>query len=210
MGFLSRFFPKEPNFFAIFADLSDKAINCAERLSVLTHDPVKNIRLVDEIARLEEEADSIVHHGLVQLHETFITPLDRINIYQLLLKMDEVIDIMHAAAQRVKLMEIGQFNKNTIELSKTTVEAVKLMKTLVTSLEKMKSPEEVQRICIEINRFENKADDELRSGLAELLKTATDFREFYKYKEFIELLEEVTDRVEDITHLVEAIILDHA
>lgn len=210
MGLLSRFFPKEPNFFAIFADLSEKAINCAERLALLTQDPVKNIRMVEEIARLEDEADGIVHHGLVQLHETFITPLDRINIYQLLLKMDEVIDIMHAAAQRVKLMEISQFNADTVVLARTTADTVKLMKTLVVSLEKMKTPEEIQRICIEINRYENKADDELRAGLADILKKSADFREFYKYKEYIELLEEVTDKVEDTTHLVEAIILDHA
>ena len=210
MGILSRFFPNEPNFFAMFDKLSDQAIAAAIKLEQLVKDPKNNMHLVKEIYDLEDAADKIVHGGLVDLHDTFITPLDRLHIYQMLLKMDEVSDQIHAAAQRIKLMEISNLNAPTIALAGTMVETVKLLKTLVVALEKLKTPSEIQKICIEINRFENKADDEFRAALSELLNNAPDFRVFYKQKELIEFLEEVTDRVEDITHLVESIILDHA
>jgi|GEM_PF-835680 len=210
MGLLSSFFPKEQNFFEIFGALSDRAGECAKKFEELSRDPQKNIHLVNEIEALEDSADNIVHDALVKLHDTFITPLDRINIYQLLLKLDEVTDLIHASAQRIKLMKISQFNQPTKDLIWTMVATVKLTKTLVISLEKLKSPEEIQKICIEINKMENKADDEMRRALTELLNSTSDFKEFYIQEKLIGLIEEITDSVEDITHLVEAIILDHA
>jgi predicted phosphate transport protein (TIGR00153 family) len=210
MGLFSRFFPKESNFFTLFGELADKAIICSQKFEELSRNPVANLHIVNEIELLESEADQIVHNGLVKLHETFITPFERLSIYQLFLKLDQISDLIHASAQRVKLMDVKAFDGPTKDLIWTMVGTVKLVKTLVLSLEKLKSPEEIQKICIEINKFENKADDEMRIALAALLKNTDDFKTFYVHKELIELIEEVTDSVEDITHLVEAIILDHA
>ncbi len=209
MSFMARFFPKEPNFFQVFSKLSQKSIEGAKRLEKLMTDTT-NTTLVKEIETLEDEADHIVHEGLVKLHDTFITPLDRINIYQLLLKLDEVIDTIHAAAQRIHLMKITNINDEGKKLASTLVEISVKVQELVMSLESLKQPEEIQKICIEINNLENKADDQLRKGLTHLLENENDFKNFFKHKELLEVVEKATDSAEDITHLVEAIILDHA
>jgi uncharacterized protein Yka (UPF0111/DUF47 family) len=210
MGILGSLFPKEPNFFTIFEALAANAIECATRFENYTKDPERNHDRANEIEVLENEADNMVHQGLVKLHDTFITPFDRISIYQLLINMDKVIDLIHAASQRIKLFQIKKLSSHTHDLTWTMVESVKLLKTLVVALEKLKAPEDIQRICIDINKFENKADDEMRKAMADLLENCHDFKEFYKMKDLINLIEEITDTVEDITHLVEAIILDHA
>ncbi len=210
MGILSRFFPQEPDFFKIFTELSDKGVLSAEKLEILIKNPSANLDKIAEIEKLEGEADAIVHQALIKLHETFITPLDRISIYHLLMHLDEVVDMIHASAQRVKIMNITSVNDPTKELATTMHHTVRLLRTLMSNLNNLKTPAEIQRVCIEINKFENKADDEMRLAMAELLNTAEDFKVFYKQKVLIELVETVTDKVEDVTHLVEAIILDNA
>ena len=210
MGILSRFFPQEPDFFKIFTELSDKGVLSAEKLEILIKNPSANLDKIAEIEKLEGEADAIVHQALIKLHETFITPLDRISIYHLLMHLDEVVDMIHASAQRVKIMNITSVNNPTKELATTMHHTVRLLRTLMSNLNNLKTPAEIQRVCIEINKFENKADDEMRLAMAELLNTAEDFKVFYKQKVLIELVETVTDKVEDVTHLVEAIILDNA
>jgi predicted phosphate transport protein (TIGR00153 family) len=165
---------------------------------------------VHAIETIEKQADKVTHATLEMLHKTFITPLDRDDIHQLITRMDDILDLMEDVGQTIWLYDIKEITpeaKRLAELCQTCCEKVLASVSL---LHNMNNAREILTICAEIDRLESDADHVMRAAMSKLFREEPDVRNLIKLKAIYEILETVTDRCEDVANIVEGIIVENA
>lgn len=208
---LKLLLPRDGGFFNLFRDISDLLVAAAnEFASLLKAEGVARDQHTQRIKELEHKADSITHKTMTELHKTFITPIDREDIHVLIKRLDDILDFMDAAAQRVSLYDIGKAPADLVKMAEINILSCEHVKTAVAGLSNLKEPDALTKACVEINRLENEADTTLRSAVAKLFREEQDIRQLIKLKEIYELLETVSDRCEDVANVVESILIEYS
>ncbi|MCK5138938.1 MAG: DUF47 domain-containing protein [Thermodesulfovibrionia bacterium] len=162
-----------------------------------------------QIYDAEQEGDMLTHEVIRELNKTFLTPVDREDIHALISRIDDVLDLIWAAVDRMILFKITSSTPEAVELSKILLSTTEIIEKSVTTLKKKKYTY-VHEYCIEINRLENAADRVFRTALAKLFNEVTDPIFVIKWKEVYEHLEEALDNCEDVANILESIVLKHA
>ncbi|MEW6713493.1 MAG: DUF47 family protein [Nitrospirota bacterium] len=206
---IKKFFPKETDFFVMF-DKAARNLNKGAALLVEMMEDLNNAeRKSKEIYEVEQEGDMLTHEVMRRLNKTFITPLDREDIHALISRIDDVLDLIWASADRATLFKIKDSTPEAVELSKCILSTTEVITKAVTSL-KEKKYSYIQEYCIEINRLENAADKIFREALARLFENTKDPILVIKWKNIYENLEDATDICEDVANILESIVLKHA
>ncbi len=203
-----RIIPRDEAFFVMFEKAAQNALEGAEVLKdLLDHfDDVKEkARQIEEI---EHKGDSLTHEIVRKLNTTFITPIDREDILALTSSIDDVIDLIHAAATRIMLYKITEPTPQAKELGFLILKSTRELHRGVTRLStKM---DEVFEHCVEVNSLENEADRVCRDAIAQLFDQEKDPIYILKWKEIYETLETATDRCEDAANVLEGVALKNA
>ena len=202
-----RFIPREEKFYDLFEELADKI----EEGSNLFLDMLLNYdsfeQRLSKLKEIEHEADIITHRTYEKMHTTFLTPIDREDIYALVNKMDSILDMTEASAIRMSLYKIKAPKEELIQQAKLLNEATAKVKQVVRGLRDMKNAKMILDACIDINTLENAGDQILRSTMANLFEREKDPFELIKWKEIFERFEEAMDVCEDVSNIVEGIVL---
>ena len=204
-----KFFPKEIDFFEIFDKTSLNITKAASHLvDLMEH--FDNIEArAKEIHEIEQDSDMLTHDIMKKLNKTFITPIDREDLYSLASRMDDVIDLIWAVADRIAVFKVKEPMPEAIVMSKDILTTAEVMHKAVKKL-KEKNYAHVQEYCIEINRLENSVDRGFRDALGRLFDEVKDPILIIKWKEIFEHLEDASDRCEDVANVLEAIVLKYA
>jgi len=206
----SRLLPQQRGFFDNFEKHGDLAIEGAKLLLNFLEDleaPGPKARRIKEV---EHEADVVTHQTIDMLRKTFVTPFDRNEIQHLTSALDNIVDAMEAAAERLWLYEITQATAEALRLARNLVSATAQLQVAVRGLRHVKRDrDKIMTACVEIDRLENENDAMLREGLAKLFKHERDPVYIMKWKEIYEILEEATDRCEDATDVIEGVVLEN-
>jgi len=205
-----RLFPKEEKFFDYFEELANKIEEGSRFFLTMTEKHDYSEAKISKLKELEHEADVITHRTYEKMHKTFLTPLDREDIYALVNKMDSILDMIEATAVRIYLYKVKKPDDEIIKQAKILVEAVAKIKIVVHALRDMKNAKMILDACVEINTLENAGDVVLRTIMADLFKKEKDAIELIKWKEIFERIEESLDVCEDVSNIVEGIVLKHA
>ncbi len=203
--------PKSNDFFADFEAQAAAVVEGAVLLKALLDDFTDVPRKCQAIKDVEHRADDITHRAFERLHTQFITPFDRAEIHRLLSRIDDVLDLADAAAERLGLYDLDAVIPEARELAAVLVEQSRKMEEAVKGLRQMKkNPERILAACQEMNKLENQADTLTRRTMAKLFKRGNDPLTVMKWKEIIDLLEDATDRAEDVANVIEGVVLEHA
>lgn len=209
-----RFMPTEGKFFDLFNAHAKEAVQGAEALqalmAALNESPDKAAGLAAEIQTIESRADKITHETISLLHSTFITPLDRNEIHQLISRLDDVLDTIEDAAQAVTMYDIRRATPETIRFADIILASVKRVNDAVTLLHKMDNGPAILAACKDIDKLESDADTVLHEAMSRLFREETDVRELIKLKAIYEILETVTDRCDDVANIIESIVLENS
>ena len=162
---------------------------------------------VERLKAIEHEGDRLTHETLDRLNTTFITPFDREDIHTLIVRLDDILDATDAAASRMQIFRIGQATPYLVELADLLVESVEYVEQGVRILHDPRRHADALAASVEINRLENEADAVHRRALVELFSGEQDAIRIIKLKELYMLLEEATDRCEDVANVIETIII---
>lgn len=204
-----RLFPKEADFFELF----DRAAINITRGATLFVELLENFHnsalLIKQLYEVEQEGDLLTHDIMKKLNKTFITPIDREDLYALASRLDDIIDLIWAAADRISLFKIECPTKEAISMSKDLLATTEIINKTIHKL-KEKNYAHVQEYCIEINRLENLIDRDFRDALGRLFEEGKDPIFVIKWKEIYEHLEDASDRCEDVANIIEAIVLKNA
>lgn len=205
-----RLLPRETSFFDFFEEHAALTIEgTKEFLSMVTtgaNIPAKCRRISD----IEHETDTITHRCVEALHKTFITPIDRDQIHRLITRMDDIMDYVEAAAERIELYELTTMTADCRDLADALHRAAQQVEGAVRGLRTLKEPQATLKLCIDINRLENETDAILRRSVARLFKDEKDPILVIKWKEIYENLESAADRCEDVANIIEGVILEHS
>ncbi|MEK6623957.1 MAG: DUF47 family protein [Bdellovibrionota bacterium] len=205
-----RFMPREEKFFDLFDQAATLIVESTERFRTMLDD-LGNVEAHSRIIMdLEHKCDEVTHRTVDLLHTTFITPLDRNDIHSLISKLDDILDMLEAASQRMFLYNITKGTPELNALADVGIKSAQNVKEAVSRLHQLKNPEEIIKYCVEVNRLENEADHILRSAMAKLFRDEPDVRRLIMLKELYEMLETMTDRCEDVANIIEGIVLEYA
>ncbi len=208
---LERLMPKSDDFFTDFELQAATVIEGATLLKGLLDDFTDVPRKCQAIKDVEHRGDDITHRAFARLHTQFITPFDRSEIHRLLSRIDDVLDLADAAAERLGLYDIDSVLPEARELAGVFVAQVERMEVAVKGLRNMtKDPQTILDACKEMNVLENQADSLTRRTMAKLFKRGNDPLTVMKWKEIIDLIEDATDRAEDVANVIEGVVLEHA
>jgi uncharacterized protein len=202
-----RLIPKDTTFFKMFSEIANNLILAARVLVDLFDDYQSTAEKTAEIKRIEHVGDELTHSVLTKLNQTFITPFDREDIHRLASSLDDVLDFMNAAAERIAMYKITDPPRAAAELSKLILLQCEELGHAVSHLQKNG---DVLSRCVEIKRFENEADTKSREAIGRLFDLERDPINLIKIKELLEVLETATDKAEDAANVLETVVLKNA
>jgi len=203
-----RLLPRQEKFFASFVS-QVRLISEASRLlleavkdgnSLLSRNAVR-------IRQLEHEGDEIIHDIFTRLNQTFITPLDPEDIHSLSSRLDDVLDGIEDAAYRMVAYRLEPIPPTVIELCQVVHDCAL---SLEKAFEALNKDQKLLDHCIEVNRLEDYADQLVRRAIADLFQEETDPIALIKQKEIYEFLEDTTDRCEDVTDVLQSVVVKNS
>ena len=209
LGWFRALMPKEGRFFELFTRHAQVTLAGAEALrALLKGDDVQ--QCCREITKRENEADEITREILTALRRSFITPLDRGDIKDLITSMDDAIDQMNQTAKVITLFEIRSFEQSMQDMGEIIVRAAKLTMDAVPLLSSLgKHSSRLNGLTEEIIRLEEQADQLHDQGRKELFRKQKDAIAFVIGTELYNHLEMVVDRFEDVANEISAIVIEN-
>jgi uncharacterized protein len=204
-----RLLPRKNVFYEYMEGSAAKAVEIATAYRELVLHPQEVVARVEAIGLIESTADEHLHNVLLELQRTFITPLDRNEISTICRRLDDIIDLVEGAAQRMLHYDLHTTTQPLVQLTDVLVELTEIVRQAVVGLSDLKHAEHLRDLLIQIHTLENKADAILRPAIGALFREKTDAREIIKWKEVYEHLETATDRCEDVADQIENILLEY-
>lgn len=201
--------PKEERFFKLFKEMTANIIEGAVLLKDMLDnfaDPQESQRRIKDV---EHKGDAITHSIIQKLNKTFITPLDREDIYSLASKLDDILDLIDASAQRFIMYNVDHATPEAKSLAFLILQGSQVVDKAVGKLGN-KANEQIFECCVEINAIENEADRVSREAISRLFDEEKDPIVLLKWKEIYETLEKATDKCEDAANILESVVVKNA
>ena len=211
---LARFLPRDEQFFDHFRDAAGNAAAVAALLADLLEGGEDAEDQVRRLRDLEHRGDEITHRVFNALNSTFVTPLDREDIRDLASEIDDFVDDLEDVGRRYVLYRLGTPPEPVRLFARILREQAALLAEGMPSLENVNKHEAaLRRVIVEVHRLENEADEALNQALAHLYDGVAEIPELItamRWGELFGLLEDATDRAEDVANTLEGIMLKHA
>jgi predicted phosphate transport protein (TIGR00153 family) len=202
--------PAETKFYDWFEKAAQNMVAAATLLRTMLDDVQDWPGRVAQMTEMEHHGDFITHEIFDLLHKTFITPLDHSEIQALTTLMDDVVDVIHAAADALLLYKVEQPRKEAKDLADVILAATREVAAAVGALRQKRTLNEMMPRVKEINRLENEADRIARAAISALVEKREDIFELIRWKEIYEQLEEATDRCEDVADVLRTVVIKYA
>ena len=202
--------PKEDKFFDYFVEFGEIAYEASQMLKNLTCNLENAEVKFREIEEIEHRGDKQLHDIMEALNKTFITPIDREDIYAIAKGLDDIVDFIEATASRFILFNVTEATDNAKVISDLVIQSCKEVITLMRELKRMKNNKKLTTSIIEINRLEDQGDSDFRVAVRTLFTSDVPTIEVIKWREIYENFESILDACEDIADLVEGVVMKHA
>jgi len=196
--------PKEHDYFGLFSDLAANLDEAAQLLVTFMEDYEHAKSIGAAILEHEHVGDKILHDIVKRLNRSFITPIDREDIYDLVATMDEVLDNIEQATDAMVLYRVEAPTEYAVRQARVIAEAAAVLHQLINDLEKQT---DLMERVISINSLENEGDRIAREAIAALFDDDIDAKEVIKWKDIYEVLESAIDECEHVANVIESIVL---
>lgn len=202
--------PRENRFFEVFERSAQNLLDCATVFNDLFTKYSDVQKKVDKITDYEQRGDSMTHEIVQLLNQTFVTPLDREDIYQLAESLDDVLDSIEEAASRLVMFEIKEPTVYSVELAHLIMKCCEQIHKAIPYLRHPKDLHVLQDNLLQIHTLENRADSIKKEALTELYRNPTDVVLLLKWREIYENMEAATDRCEDVADVLQGLLVKNA
>jgi hypothetical protein len=197
--------PKEREYFRLFSEMAANVEKAGELLVALMNDFADAKSITRQILEHEHVGDKIVHDVVKRLNTSFVTPLDREDIYDLASTMDEILDSIEATADSMIIYKVSEVQPQAREMAVVIAQATSVLHKGVDELEKR--PKNLRDYWIEVNRLENNGDRLYRDAVAELFDDDMKCTDIIKWKDVYATLEQAIDDCEHVANILESIVL---
>jgi uncharacterized protein len=199
--------PRDRTFFDLFIQAGHNTVHAARLLDRMMHSWPDEKDLAREILLAEQEGDKITHTIVQRLNSTFVTPIDREDIYGLATQMDDIVDFTEEAADLLGLYKIEAPMSQAQALTKVLVAACE---QLAEGLEHLPEFKQLDKYWIEIHRLENDGDRISRDAVASLFSNGIDPMVVIRWKDMFAVLENAIDATETAAQILEGIVIKNS
>ena len=203
------FMPKEVKFFDFLNLQAENIVKAAECFRQSVKAGRFDEETVKKIKNFEHEGDTLSHEIVDMLNRTFITPIDREDIYALANTLDDILDMINSMANRIKLYKLDANEEHMILFAETIDQSAQALANAVRHMHDTKRARRVLDHCIEVNRLENVGDQIREKAISRLFETEKDPLMVIKWKEIYEVAEGTLDTCEHVAKVIEAILVKH-
>jgi hypothetical protein len=204
--------PREEHFF----DLLQRGAQCAKDASALlvtcVSERERSARelTIKRLKDVEHEADRVIVEVYQELNRTFVTPIDRSDIYTLGSDLENITDAIFATAFQIIVHAMEDLPEGSKDLAQLVDQACAEILAAVSELSGKKSHIEIRKRCKNIKAFEDQGDAIFRTQIAAMFKTETDAIRLLKNKEFLEGLEGTIDLCDDVGNVLSSIVIKNS
>jgi uncharacterized protein len=199
--------PREREFFDLFEEAGGNIVRAADLLEQMLLDYPDRSQLSRDILICEQEGDRITHDIIRRLNETFVTPIDREDIYALASALDDVVDFAEEVADYLGLYKIEAPMEQAQQLAKVLHQAARQIAEV---MPRLRGFQDISHYTVEINRLENDGDRITREAMASLFDNGIDPMVVIRWKDIYERLESAIDATEHVANIVEGIVIKNA
>ncbi|MGO8736758.1 MAG: DUF47 domain-containing protein [Terriglobia bacterium] len=196
--------PRDGKFYDLFNEQADNIHKAAQQLVALFGDFNEVEKRVAEIKSAEHKGDQITRSVMTKLNKTFITPFDREDIHALSSALDDVMDLVDAAASRLITYKVKFVTPGAFQLANVILRGSEILEKAVSELNK---PQNILKYCEQLNQIEEEGDRIKGECIAKLFEDSMEAIEIMKWKEIYEVLEAATDKCEDVADVLAAVVL---
>ncbi|HEY3491782.1 MAG TPA: DUF47 family protein [Solirubrobacterales bacterium] len=199
--------PRDRTFFDLFIQAGQNSLHASRLLDEMMNTWPDSGGLSRSIVEAEQEGDRITHEIIKRLNSTFVTPIDREDIYGLATQMDDIVDFTEEAADFLGLYKIEAPMEQAQALTKVLVASCE---QLAMGLENLPSFKDLDKYWIEIHRLENDGDRISRDAVASLFSNGIDPMIVIRWKDMFAVLEEAIDATETAAQILEGIVIKNS
>jgi uncharacterized protein len=199
--------PRDPTFFDLFTEAGQNALRSARLLDQMMGVWPDDSGLARDILKAEQEGDRITHDIVQRLNSTFVTPIDREDIYGLATQMDDIVDYVEEAADFLGLYKIEAPMAQALDLTRVLVSSCE---QLAEALDHLREFKDLDKYWIEIHRLENEGDRISRDAVASLFSDGIDPMVVIRWKDMFAVLENAIDATETAAQILEGIVIKNS
>jgi predicted phosphate transport protein (TIGR00153 family) len=202
------FVPKDRKFFPLFVEAAENLVNTAAEFKELVKS--SNDELNDRIVSVrafEKKGDQLTHNIYEELNNTFITPFDRDDVHRLANSIDNVLDQINSASQKISRYQPKMPVDAFIAFADLIYQASMEIRNAMMEINNLRDPELIMQACVKLNELENSGDDVFDAFISKLFREEKDAVELIKQKEIIQALEKATDAAEDVADILKSIMV---
>ena len=199
---------RDRQYFHLFEEAAGNIVRAADLLDRLLRSfPDRREELTRDILICEQEGDRITHDIIRRLNETFVTPIDREDIYALASALDDIVDYTEEAADYLGLYKIEAPMEQAQQLAHVLLQS---SRSIAEAMPRLRSFEDISHYTVEINRLENDGDRITREAMASLFDNGIDPMVVIRWKDIFELLEAAIDATERVANILEGIVIKNS
>lgn len=202
-----RLIPREEKFYDDFTAVAEQIAKGAALLEQMVATDPPRYDMAHEIKEIEHRCDSFTHGTIQRLNRTFVTPIDREDIFEMARSLDDCMDAIDHCAALIAMYEFSTIRAGARELTKLLTASSQSVVAAVKALEARK---DLNPQIVEINRLENEADRVHQQAVKDLFQQERDPIAIMKWKELLDELEKATDECEDVANVLEGIVVKHS
>jgi uncharacterized protein len=199
--------PRDREFFDLFDEAAGNIVRSAELLLEMLRDFPEKRELAREILIAEQEGDRITHDIIKRLNQTFVTPIDREDIYALASALDDVVDFTEEAADFLILYKVEAPMEQSVRLAEVLASA---SRQIAEAMPRMRGFNDISHYTVEVNRLENDGDRISREAMAALFDGGIDPMVVIRWKDIYERLEHAIDATERVANILEGIVIKNS
>ncbi|MBV9209791.1 MAG: DUF47 domain-containing protein [Acidobacteria bacterium] len=204
---LFNFLPKEEQYFSLFSQMTSHIYDAAGALVEMLNDKNGNYtEHAKRIKAIEHTCDELTHSIATQLNKSFITPFDREDIYMLSGALDDIVDLIDDAARAFVIYDVHESTSHARRIADIIQSMSVQLHEMVSMLSR---PAGLSPRLVELHRLENEGDDIFHAAIEDLFKHETDAINVIKWKDIYEKLEAAVDRCENVSNIIESVIIKH-
>ncbi|HYI99159.1 MAG TPA: DUF47 family protein [Thermoleophilaceae bacterium] len=200
--------PRDRQFFDLFEEAGGNIVRAADLLDrMLRAFPDRGDDLARDILICEQDGDRITHDIIRRLNETFVTPIDREDIYELASALDDVVDFTEEVADYLILYKIEAPMEQAQRLAHVLLES---SRAISEAMPRLRGFKDMSHYTVEINRLENDGDRIVREAIASLFDNGIDPMVVIRWKDIFERLESAIDATERVANILENIVIKNS
>jgi predicted phosphate transport protein (TIGR00153 family) len=199
--------PRDREFFDLFEEAGGNILRAAGLLERMLREFPEQNELARDLLICEQEGDRITHDIIRRLNETFVTPIDREDIYALASALDDIVDYTEEVGDYLGLYKIEAPMVQAQELAKVLHQA---SRQISEAMPRLRGFKDLSHYTVEINRLENDGDRITREAIAALFDNGIDPMVVIRWKDIYERLESAIDATEKVANIIEGIVIKNS